>query len=200
MLDLMRRVLQGSCTEADSEGQFPSGAAVLIALTDDPEDPELILTRRASHMSTHAGEVALPGGKWDSSDSSLLQTALRESEEEIGLDPAVVEVVGALPARQSKWGLTVTPFVGVIPAKTSLTPNFDELDSIFAVPLRYLLTDPRESTDHFHRRGRKVWVPCYRYQGYEIWGFTANLLLTLLNDVFDARICEQSPAPARHFN
>lgn len=156
-------------------------ASVLVALTDNPTDPEVILTRRASRLSSHGGEVALPGGKQDEADSSLLHTALRESQEEIGLDPAAVRVVAQLGQVVSKHGLLVTPWVGVVPEDVPLTPNPDELESLFRVPLRFFLADRRLRTDCLHHKGRQLHVPSYRYRGYTIWGLTAYILVELLN-------------------
>ncbi len=164
-----------------------SRAGVLIALTDEP-DPQVILTRRASHLSTHRGEVAFPGGKQDSTDPDLLYTALREAEEEVGLDPALVDVVGPLGQVMSKHLIQVTPFVGVVPPDVVLRPNPHELESLFRVPLSFFLEDRRQRTDVVEFRGKTHYVPAYRYGDYVIWGLTAYMLVELLNVGFDARI------------
>ncbi len=175
-------------------------AAVLLAVTDDRNNPEVILTQRADHLSTHSGEVSFPGGKVDAIDLSLRETALRESHEEIGLDPARVTVLGSMPAVLTRWKIEVTPIVGIVPADIDLTPNFDEIDSIFRVPLEYLLRDERVRTDIFRRKHIEFWAPVYHYEGYEIWGFTAGILVEFLNRVFDAGIrVDSSDAPQKLF-
>lgn len=160
---------------------------MLIALTDSVE-PEVILTRRASHLSTHRGEVAFPGGKQDETDPDLLFTALREAQEEIGLDPALVDVLGPLGQVMSKHQLQVTPWVGIVPEDVRLTPNPHELESLFQVPLSFFLEDRRARTDILHLKGKTLYVPAYQYRDYLIWGLTAYMLVELLNVGFDAGI------------
>lgn len=162
-------------------------AAVLIAVTQSAH-PKLLLTRRADHLSSHAGEVALPGGKRDSGDSSLMDTALRESREEIGLPERQVRIIGRLRSFESKHGLQVTPFVGLIPEDPSLQINRQELDALFSVPLSFLLGDPRSSTDRIVRQDETYLTPVYVYEGYKIWGLTARILVEFLNVGLDAEI------------
>ncbi|ANG61439.1 coenzyme A pyrophosphatase [Marinobacterium aestuarii] len=162
-------------------------ASVLIALTDEVE-PHVILTRRASHLSTHRGEVAFPGGKQDDTDPDLLYTALREAQEEIGLEPGLVEVLGPLGQVMSKHQLQVTPWVGIVPQDVMLTPSPAELESLFRVPLSFFMEDRRQRTDIVRFRGMTHYVPAYEYNGYVIWGLTAYMLVELLNVGFDAGI------------
>lgn len=150
-------------------------AAVLIPIINKPE-PTLILTQRAARMDSHAGEVAWPGGRQDPEDDNLAATALRESHEEIGLPPDKVEVVAELRPFISKYGLLVTPFVGLVQHPVRLTANPDELDSIFQVPLSWLKGDPRTQTDIVSRFGETHKVPVYHFDGFRIWGLTAMIL------------------------
>lgn len=163
-------------------------ASVLIALTDNPAGPEVILTRRCGHLSTHSGEIAFPGGKRDATDPDLLFTALREAEEEVGLHPEKVEIIGSLGDVLSKHKLQVRPYVGIIPGDTELIPNLDELDRIHRVPLSFFLDDRRHHTDKIRFRGMTHYVPAYEFDGDIIWGLTAYMLVELLNVGFDARI------------
>ena len=162
-------------------------AAVLIAITQS-EHPGVLLTRRADGLSSHAGEVALPGGKRDSSDASLLDTALRESAEEIGLPAPRTRIIGRLRSFESKYGLDVTPFVGLIPQDLPLVINRQELDTLFYVPLSFLLGDPRSSTDRIVRRDEIYLAPVYIYQGHKVWGLTSRILVEFLNVGLDAGI------------
>lgn len=163
-------------------------AGVLIALTDNPTGPEVILTRRANHLNTHSGEIAFPGGKRDDTDPDLLYTALREAEEEVDLKPADVKIIGPLGAVLSKHQLQVTPYVGIIPSDVVLTPNLGELDRIYRVPLSFFLDKPPHHTDAIPFKGKTHYVPAYRYEGDIIWGLTAYMLVELLNVGFDAGI------------
>ena len=162
-------------------------AAVLIAVTDSPQ-PNIILTKRSEGLSSHKGEVALPGGRIDLTDRDVIHTALRESHEEVGLDPQHVEVLGRLDPMVTRFGMKVTPVVGIVPENIVLTANPVELDAVFQVPLEFLLRDQRLRTDIGTIGGHKVQVPCWRYHSYEIWGVTAVILVMLMNKVFDRGI------------
>lgn len=163
-------------------------ASVLIALTDNARNPEVILTRRSHNLSTHSGEIAFPGGKRDATDPDLLFTALREAHEEVGLSPDDVDIVGPLGDVLSKHKLQVRPYVGFIPANVELVPNLDELDRIHRVPLSFFLDDRRHHTDKIKFRGMTHYVPAYEFKGDIIWGLTAYILVELLNVGFDAHI------------
>ncbi|SHF98760.1 8-oxo-dGTP pyrophosphatase MutT, NUDIX family [Microbulbifer donghaiensis] len=184
------------------QSQVPTGpdlyghAAVLLALTDEA-DPEVILTKRSANLSTHSGEVSLPGGRWDDTDPSLEYTALREAEEEIGLPADQVRVLGPLWSRTTRWQVHVTPWVGVISPDAELTPNPGELDAIFRVPLSFFLADPRIRTDRVTIDKRAVYLPAYQYRGYEIWGFTAGVLTEFLVKVLGASIGRRDDVPLR---
>lgn len=169
------------------ETSFRAEAAVLLALTNEPS-PQLVLTRRADHLKTHRGEVALPGGKIDPTDTDVVAAALRESEEEIALPPAAVEVLGQLDPMVTRFGVKVTPVLGVIPADVALVPNPAELDSIFRVPFDFFLRDERSRTDRGTVNGHSVAVPCWHWQGYEIWGVTAIILVNFMNRVLGMHI------------
>lgn len=168
-------------------------AAVLIPVTDAPT-PEIILTRRASHMNSHAGEVAFPGGKRESLDPSVFATALRESHEEIGLDPHRVELLGGLDTFTSRVGLRVQPFVGVVASEVALTANPDEIESIFRVPVEFFLTEKPSYTHKFRFMGQEVVVPSFNYDDYVIWGLTAFMIVDLMKRAYDHEIDFQWPA------
>ena len=135
MLDeLLQRVRGHSPRILETDRQHPQ-AAVLVPLTRS-DDPELVLTLRASGLSTHGGEVAFPGGRRDATDPDLAFTAMREAEEEVGLPPGLVEIVGPLSPLVSRFGIHVTPYVGVVPDYVEYRANDDEIASVFSVPLR----------------------------------------------------------------
>lgn len=162
-------------------------AAVLVALIDNGEVPEIILTQRALHLNNHAGEVAFPGGMWDLEDVDLLQTALREAQEEIGLDPALVNVVATLPsATPKRRSLRVTPFVGLLSGPPVLVGDPSEIGSIFTVPLSYFLDISRYEYFAITHRGESISFPCLYYQEYQIWGFTLRVITDMLNDTLGA--------------
>lgn len=154
-------------------------AAVLIALIDKPEGPDVLLTLRARHLKNHPGEVAFPGGKWEREDHNLVRTALRESFEETGLPSDKVRLLGRLANYQTQKGVVVTPVVGVIPPGLALTPDPSELDDIFSLPLAELAAGRAQRWDEFERAGKRYRVPVYQWQQRTIWGLTAAMACKL---------------------
>lgn len=184
--DLLRRVQSYSPRTLETDRDFPE-AAVLVPITRSDE-PELVLTLRASGLSTHGGEVAFPGGRRDPEDPDLICTALREAEEEVGLPPGLVEVIGPLSSLVSRHGIKVTPYVGLVPDFVQYKANDGEIDSVFSVPLAFFRDDPRQVTHRIDYLGRSWYVPSYQYGEYKIWGLTAIMVVELVNLVFDAGI------------
>lgn len=159
-------------------------AGVLLAITDHPQTPEIILTLRSQHLPTHKGEVAFPGGKMEQRDQNVVQTALREAEEEIGLDPSLVTVVGELDQVVSRFGFLVTPVLGIVPHELTLTPEPDEIESIFRVPITFFTARQPDQIDQFGQfRG-----PRWYYEDYTIWGLTAMMLGEFFNQFYDQGI------------
>lgn len=163
-------------------------AGILVPITDNQRDPEMIFTLRSSNLKTHRGQVAYPGGKRDPEDTSLIATALRETHEEIGLPPDQVKVIAPLSQVMSLHRILVTPYVGVVPGDHPLEPNPHEIESVFRVPISWFLEDRRERTDTLSFLNSTLYVPCYRWERYQIWGLSAVVLVDFLNAVYDAGI------------
>ncbi|MDO8416638.1 MAG: CoA pyrophosphatase [Agitococcus sp.] len=171
-------------------------AAVLMALTRE-DVPRLILTRRAQHMNSHAGEVAFPGGKCDSSDTSIIATALREAHEEIALEPSRVQIVGELGIFTSRIGMKVKPIIGLLDEMPTLQANPDEIESIFTVPLDVFLNQ-KPSYDHKVKyMGVNIAVPSFKHEGYVIWGLTGYMIVEFMRQVYDADIEWRWPNPLK---
>jgi len=168
-------------------------AAILLALTKDVDNPRVILTKRAEHLNSHRGEVAFPGGKWEEGDTDLLMTALRETEEEIGLPVSQVEVIASLPVNYTRYNMRVRSYVGLIPTGLSLVANLEELDVVFDVPVKYFLDQKNLTVDHFTGPGYSLDMPCYIYKGYRIWGFSLVVLTDFLNLSLNAGITLNYP-------
>ena len=158
-------------------------AAVLVPLTNEPE-PQIILTRRSDQLKTHSGQVAFPGGMRDDTDVDLMATVLRETAEEVGVGASDIEIIGELSQVISRYEIRVTPFVGLINPSAELIPDPIELDSIFKVPVKYFLDVAPDRLDHLGFRGKSLDVPCWFYEGYEIWGMSAIILVDFFRVAF----------------
>ena len=176
-----------------SNSEKPSGrpqASVLIAILNYGEyikSPELIYTQRSSHLSTHSGEVSFPGGKTEDGDSSLFDTALRESNEEMSLNRADVTMLGKLDYLISRHKIEVNPFIATVDKAQNLQPN-EEIQEIFTVPLSFLLDPNNIKRESIERQG-SVWeVPTWKLKNQKIWGLTAMITVNFLNICFDANI------------
>ncbi|MFL0809702.1 MAG: CoA pyrophosphatase [Agarilytica sp.] len=176
--------------------QKVENAAVLIAIAKDEQGKEsVLLTQRAQHLKIHSGEVAFPGGKWEEQDVSLQETALRESEEEVGLARSRVEIVDQLSVTYTRNGISVTPYVGRVDSPLGLVANDGELESLFWVPVDFFLADARARTDIFRLDQREYWAPVYQWMNYTIWGFTARVMVEFLNKCYGSDIRRESAAP-----
>ena len=167
--------LAGDLPELRSTAATP--AAVLIAITDRSE-PGAILTVRREHLRTHAGQIAFPGGRIDPGEEPVA-AALREADEELGLDPSLVELAGCLGEYRTVTGYVVTPVVGVIPPDLALTPHDHEVADWFEAPLDHLLDRQQHQLKSavFAGRERRYWQ--IEWQGRQIWGATAAMLINL---------------------
>lgn len=162
-------------------------AAVLIAVTES-ENPELIYTLRSNKVGSHGGEVSFPGGMFEIEDKNLQDTALRESHEETGLDRSKVNILGSIDTVVSRFNISVTPYVGIVPSDIELNDNSDEIEACFRVPLSFLLEDKRHRNDEINRNGDIFFMPAYSYDSYIIWGLTAMITVDFLNIALDANI------------
>ena len=167
--------LEGDLPEVRSEAGTP--AAVLIAVTDRP-DPAVLLTVRHADMRTHAGQIAFPGGRVDLGEDAIAG-ALREAQEELGLDRSRVDVVGVLDPYQTVTGYVITPVIGVMPPGLPISPHEPEVADWFEVPIAFLL-DP---ANHIRRSALLQGVERHYYeipwQGRRIWGATAAIIVNL---------------------
>jgi 8-oxo-dGTP pyrophosphatase MutT (NUDIX family) len=157
-------------------------ASVLVGIVTR-ERPTLILTERTTHLSTHSGQVALPGGKRDETDRDAAHTALREAQEEIGLEPSHVEVLGTMPTYTTGTQFVVTPVVALVAASHALKANPHEVADAFEVPLEFLMNPAHHRRHHIVADGlRRDWLSMPYMDGTTerfIWGATAGMLRNL---------------------
>ena len=151
-------------------------AAVLLPLIRLKGQWHLVYTLRSVRLHDHSGQVSFPGGSWEPGDANLIETALRESKEEIGLDPAAVKVMGCMAEMAMITRFMVTPVVGIVNWPTPLTVNPDEVDRVFSIPLDWL-ADPanREYRNHTHRGIDFDMLYFKKYDGETVWGATAAM-------------------------
>ncbi|HWU76901.1 MAG TPA: CoA pyrophosphatase [Rhodanobacter sp.] len=154
-------------------------AAVLVGFREGVQ-PRLVLTVRTHHLHAHAGQVAFPGGRSDPDDDDALATALRESEEEIGLDRALVTPLGYLDCFETISGFCITPVVARIDATAQLYPAPDEVAEVFEVPLAFLLEPANLRRYTMEFRGHQRSMVEFIHGGHRIWGATAAMLFNLL--------------------
>ncbi|MBN7796029.1 NUDIX hydrolase [Parahaliea mediterranea] len=160
-------------------------AGVLVALTDEPA-PRVVLGRRADHLPLHPGEIAFPGGKREAEDHSPWDTALRESQEEVALSPALVKRRAELSPLITRTGFCVYPCIGVIPADVELSADPAEFDSVFLPPLARFADPALFRLELMSAGSRQVHVPHYCIGDDNVWGVTAAVLAQIVNVVYDA--------------
>lgn len=156
-----------------------TAAAVLVPIVDRPSGLSVIFTQRTSHLKSHSGQVSFPGGRAEPSDPTPESTALREANEEIGLQMERVEVLARLPEYLTRTGFRVTPVVGLITPPFDLVPDPREVEEVFEVPLAYLLDPSNHARETRELQGRTVGYYVVRYESRTIWGATAGMLMSL---------------------
>ena len=192
-LALALRAAEGGAAAADHDGfgwleQKPdirpaklTSAAVLMPIVARPEGATVLLTRRAPDLANHAGQVSFPGGKIDPDDASAEDAALRETEEEIGLARDRIEVLGQLGDRVTGSGYRVTPVLGLVRPPFPLAPASAEVETVFEVPLSFVLDRGNHRTETRYQKGLERVFYVLPYGEFYIWGLTARLLVALCN-------------------
>lgn len=159
------------------------GAAVLIAICD--RTPlTVLLTERTPHLSAHAGQIAFPGGRIDPGDRDATAAALREANEEIGLDPALVEPLGYLDPYSTSTGYLITPVVALVAPRFEVTANPAEVADVFEVPLAFLMDQANHRIESRQWRGAERRFYAMPYNERYIWGATAGIIRSLSRRLF----------------
>ncbi len=159
-------------------------AAVLVPVSPRPEGAAVMLTRRTDHLAAHAGQIAFPGGKIDRGDAGPVAAALREAEEEIGLDSRLVEPLGLLDPYISNSGFRIFPVVAVVEPFAAVTPNPEEVADVFEVPLAFLMSPENHVLETRPWRGVERRYYAMPYREWRIWGVTAGIIRLLHDQVY----------------
>jgi len=169
---------------APEDGTLHRPAAVLIPIIDRPQGATILLTHRAAHLKDHAGQIAFPGGKMDTHETDPAQTAIREAREEIGLDQKYIDPIGYLEPYLSSTGYRIVPVIASIDPAHSLAIDPNEVQSIFEVPLSFLMDPTHHQTHRREWRGALRDYYAMPYMHYYIWGVTAGIIRNLYEKVY----------------
>jgi 8-oxo-dGTP pyrophosphatase MutT (NUDIX family) len=161
---------------ARADGARVTEAAVLVPLVNRPDGLQLLLTQRTPHLDNHAGQISFPGGRVEEADADREETALRETEEEIGLPRSAVALLGQLPLYENLSGFRITPVVGWIEPPLELKPDPFEVAAAFEAPLAHFLDTARYQRREYHFRDRHRHYFAIPYEGRYVWGATAAML------------------------
>jgi 8-oxo-dGTP pyrophosphatase MutT (NUDIX family) len=157
----------------------PRAAAVLVPIIDHAHSPSLLMTTRAGHLRQHAGQISFPGGGIEASDDDVLGAALRETEEEIGIDSSYVQPLGFLPDQIVLTGFRITPVVALVRPGFSLRVDSKEVAEVFEIPLEYLCHAENFRPTRRVLRGVEMTLNDLHFEGRVVWGATAGMLQML---------------------
>lgn len=152
-------------------------AGVLVPLMQRPEGLSVLLTQRASHLKHHAGQVSFPGGRMEDHDDDVRAAALRETHEEVGIEPHHIDVIGYLQSMPTITGFAVTPVVGLVSSGAKLVVDRTEVEYAFEVPLAHLMDAANDRLAEREFEGKSFTLTEFRYESERIWGATAYMLL-----------------------
>lgn len=151
-------------------------SAVMVLIMEKDNEAHVLLTKRTSKVGTHKGDMSFPGGTRDEEDSDLLATALRETEEEVGIVPEDIEVLGEFDHFMSVAGFHVSTFIGIIPHPYTYTVSEDEIEACVEVPLHIFRDRKYDKKQEIEFEGDTFNIYHYFFNNYEIWGLTARIL------------------------
>lgn len=169
----------GSMQDDGHRGGAVTPAAVLVPIVLHDGRPTVLLTQRTAHLRDHAGQISFPGGRVEEGDGGFIDAALRETEEEIGLERCHIRIAGYLPDYRTGTGFCVTPVVAFVTPPFTVRPDPFEVAEVFEVPLDFLLDTANHEQHEIHWRGKLRKYYAMPYGDYYIWGATAGMIVSL---------------------
>lgn len=179
MKERVQRILAGYSPRTVSTPDLVPASVLMLLFPKDGEY-HVLFTKRTERVKHHKGEISFPGGARDDGDESPLATALRETQEEVGIDPRDVEVLGPLDQVRTRYGYKVTPFVGDIPYPYPFVPREEEVSEVLEVPISTLVTS-EDKSGTVDVEGQRYHLVTYRYGDHVIWGATAKMVERFLD-------------------
>ncbi len=186
MKETIAQLLEQRKIEILPRGDFIP-AAVLVPLFLDHGQATVLFTQRSMEVRDHKGQISFPGGRWEESDADLCQTALRETEEELGIAPAEVEVLGELGQLVTPTGYHITPYVGLIPHPYAYQLNPTEIAGIIEVPLEHLLEPQNLRLERGEFFNCLTEMPYFQFKQHVIWGATGRITRELTELILEDR-------------
>jgi 8-oxo-dGTP pyrophosphatase MutT (NUDIX family) len=187
---LARRTPPAFSIYADDDAQRHESAAtmaaVLVPIVHRPDALTVLFTQRTTHLKAHSGQISFPGGRAEPSDPTPEFTALRETQEEIGLAAERIEVLARLPEYLTRTGFRVTPVIGLLTPPLDLAPDDREVAEVFEVPLEFLLNHRNYRRESRELQGRQARFYAVEFNQRRIWGVTAGMLVNLCHYLADA--------------
>lgn len=159
-------------------------ASVLVPLVDHASETTVLLTERSQHLPSHAGQVSFPGGRVDPVDTTPVETALRETEEEVGISRDFVTPIGALDAYETGTGFCITPIVAIVRPGFTVTIDPAEVEEAFEVPLTFLMNAKNHERHRTHWKGAAREYYAMPFDGHYIWGATAGMIVNLYERLY----------------
>ncbi len=197
MKEKIKSILRNRPWERIESEEYLTPAAVLIPLFCKQGDMHLLFTERTKRVRHHKGQISFPGGARHDEDTDLLDTALRETYEEVGVAPDDVEVLGRLDQSRTITNYVITPYLGMIPYPYPFVTNPAEVEQLIEVPLSFILEDANLINDEVDFDGTRLVAEQYRYNGVVIWGATLRILHQLRNtlghELQEETVCADSP-------
>jgi 8-oxo-dGTP pyrophosphatase MutT (NUDIX family) len=176
-------MLSGHTPRQYSAGEFPGfkKAAVLVPLVASKEGLSVLLTLRTNDVESHKGQISFPGGMQDDTDKSMIETAVRETHEELGINPNTVEILGLLDDHPVPSKFIITPVVGYLKESPEYSPQPAEVAEVFSVPLSFFLDERNGTTEEREFQNKIFTVWHFHFGKYHIWGATAAIIRDFLS-------------------